>query len=130
VDSEGNTVVNLTITSAPVGPAASITPGPGGHVLVTAWLTAQNATSDNCQVVADLLVDGVAMGGPALSTVPPGLPIIGGASAITIPLTAALTLSPTTAHTVQISARGFQQSAVASACGSAGRTHIVAVDLG
>jgi hypothetical protein len=123
--------VNLTLTSTVVGQAATITPGPGGRVLVTGWLVASNPNSPPCQVVAELLVDGVTTaGGTALAVVPQGVPIIGGAANMTIPLTTALILSPNTPHTVQIQARGFEQENAAFACGIARRTNLVLVDLG
>jgi hypothetical protein len=123
--------VNLTLTSTVVGQAATITPGPGGRVLVTGWLVASNPNSPPCQVLAELLVDGVTTaGGTAIAVVPQGVPIIGGAANMTIPLTTALVLSPNTSHTVQIRALGFEQENAAAACGIARRTNLVLVDLG
>jgi hypothetical protein len=121
----------LTLTRAPVGTAATITPGPGGHVFVSAWLAGFNVGAVPCQILANLQVDGVPIpGGPALAQVPPLVPGGSGSGDSTIPLTTALTLSPNTVHTVQIIAEGFVAGDTSTPCGVAGRTRIVLVDLG
>jgi len=102
-------------------------------VQVTAWLLAYNTTAPPCQVLAELLVDGSTVAGPAaLSTVPSGLGVAvqGGNGELTIPLAAALNLTPNATHTVQIRAQGSQQGNIGAACGAVGRTRIVLVDLG